>query len=145
MPQRTLGNLLKKRRQQLSLTRQALADRLGVNPGHVGYLEAGQRKPSLALLERLADTLDLHGPRLFLLAYPEAQSLLKSRDNRKPQRSAWQRLAGNRALRAKERISPAELKVLKEISRLGRVSSERRLLLVLRAIRLAFEGDWKQW
>jgi hypothetical protein len=44
-------------------------------------------------------------------------------------------------MRAKERVSPAELKVLKEISRVGRVSSKRQLLFVLRAIRLAFEED----
>lgn len=71
--------------------------------------------------------------------------LLEPLDNRKPEKAAWQRIAGNKALCAKARVSPAELKVLKEVSRLGRVSSERQLLFVLRSIRLALEDDQQGW
>jgi len=104
------------------------------------------RKPSLRLLRRIADTLALDARELFLLARPaEARFLWESQDRGKPVKSAWQRLADNQALRAKARISSAELKVLKAVSLLGRVSSERQLLFVLRAIRLAIEDDWKRW
>jgi hypothetical protein len=104
------------------------------------------RKPSLRLLRRIADTLDLDARELFLLARPaEARFLWESRNSGRQEKSAWQRLADDQALRAKARISPAELKVLKAVSLLGRISSERQLLFVLRAIRLAIEDDWKRW
>jgi transcriptional regulator with XRE-family HTH domain len=146
MPQRTFGELLKKKRQELSLTQRALAGRLGITAAHVAWLESGARKPSLTLLQRIADTLDLDARKLFPLSYPaEARCLRESRNNVKSEKSAWQRLAGNRALRARERVSPAEMKVLREISRLGRVSSERQLLFVLKSVRLAFEEDPQRW
>jgi hypothetical protein len=87
------------------------------------------------VLHRVAQTLHLDAPKLFVLSYPaEARIFRSSRNSGKPEVAAWQRLAANKALRAKERISPGELKVLKEVSRLGRISSERQLLFVLRSI-----------
>jgi transcriptional regulator with XRE-family HTH domain len=145
MPKKAFGELLKKKRQELSLTQRALAGRLGISPAYLASLEWGERKPSLVVLQRVAQTLHLDAPKLFVLSYPaEARVFRGSRNSGKPE-SAWQRLAANKALRAKERISPAELKVLKEVSRLGRVSSERQLLFVLRSIRLAFEKDRQRW
>jgi hypothetical protein len=98
------------------------------------------------MLQGLADSLNLDAQDIFLLVRPvEARSLLNSRNNQRAKDSTWQKLAANKALLAKERISRAELKFLKEIGRLGRVSSERQLLLVLRSIRLAFEEDRNRW
>ena len=146
MPEKTLGSLLRKKRHELVLTQRVLADRLGVTPSHIVALEAGKRTPSLPLLQGLANTLNLDAQQVFLLVRPAAaRSSLKSGNDRKPKNSTWQKLAGNKALRARERISPAELRVLKEVSQLGRVSSERRLLLVLRSIRLAFQEDRNRW
>jgi transcriptional regulator with XRE-family HTH domain len=141
-PKGAFGSLLKRKREELSLTQRALAGRLGLSPAYVASLEWGERKPSLVVLHRVAQTLHLDAPKLFVLSYPaEARIFQSSRNSGRTEVSAWQRLAANRALRAKERISPAELKVLKEVSRLGRVSSERQLLFVLRSIRLLFEDD----
>jgi transcriptional regulator with XRE-family HTH domain len=143
---RTFGNLLKDRRQKLSLTQRALADRLGVSSTFVTSLETGHRGPSLQMVLRVAEILHLEAHKLFLLSHPaEVRFLRQSRNSGKRVKSAWRRLAANKALRAKERISPAELKVLKEVSRLGRVSSERQLLFVLRSIRLACEDDRMLW
>ena len=47
--------MVKHRRQALGLTQRQLAEMLGVKGSHVAYLENGRRKPSLALLKRLAD------------------------------------------------------------------------------------------
>jgi transcriptional regulator with XRE-family HTH domain len=128
----------------LSLTQRALAARLSLSPAYVASLEWGERKPSLVVLHRVSQTLHLDAPKLFVLSYPaEARIFGSSRNGGKPEVSAWQRLATNKALRAKERVSPGELKVLKEVSRLGRISSERQLLFVLRSIRLSFEDDWR--
>ena len=97
------------------------------------------------MFQRLADALNLDAQQIFLLIRPaEARSLLKS-GNRKAKNSTWQKLAANKALLTKERISRAELRFLKEIGRLARVSSERQLLLVLCSIRLAFEEDRNRW
>jgi transcriptional regulator with XRE-family HTH domain len=67
--QKTLGEMVKHRRQTLSLTQRQLAEMLGVKGSHVAYLERGRRRPSLALLKRLADVLELDRWQLFLLAY----------------------------------------------------------------------------
>jgi transcriptional regulator with XRE-family HTH domain len=144
MAKRNFGDLLKSKRRELSLSRSGLADQLGISPTHVASLQAGLRKPSFRLLQRVADTFDLDGQKLFLLCYPaEARFLGQSRNSGKPGKSTWQRFAANKALLAKERVSSAELKVLKEVSQIGRVSSARQLLFVLRSIRLAFEDDWR--
>ena len=58
---KTLGEIVKHRRQTRGLTQRQLAEMLGVKGSHVAYLESGGRKPSLALLKRLADVLEF-GP-----------------------------------------------------------------------------------
>jgi len=144
MPEGTFGSLLKRKRQELALTRRAFADRLGITAAHVAWLESGGRKPSLTLLQRIADDLDLRAQELLVLSHgAEVGGFRYSWDGSHAGQpdSAWKRFAANEGLRAKERISPAEFAVLEEISRLGRVSSERQLLFVLRAIRLAFQEE----
>jgi len=145
MPKKTFGSLLKQKRQELSLSRQALADRLGVTAAHVSWLEAGHRRPSFKLLHRVADNFDLDVHELLVFFYlGEGNS--PWRDNHGPGKldNVWKRFAANEGLRVKERISAAEFTVLEGISRLGRLSSERQLLLVLRSIRLAFDDDLMQ-
>jgi transcriptional regulator with XRE-family HTH domain len=56
---RNLGELLKARREGLSLTQRSLAQKLGVEASHVAFIESGRRKPSLKLVGRIADTLGL--------------------------------------------------------------------------------------
>ena len=72
MKKETLGQVLKQRRAAYALTQRELARKLGVKASHVAYLENGRRRPSLSLLSRLANTLDLDRQRLFLLVHPEA-------------------------------------------------------------------------
>jgi transcriptional regulator with XRE-family HTH domain len=59
MKKETLGQVLKQRREAYALTQRELAHKLGVKASHVAYLENGRRRPSLSLLARLADTLEL--------------------------------------------------------------------------------------
>ena len=70
MSEETFGKVLKQARQALGLSQQALAQKFGVRASHVGYLEQGRRRPSLSLLNALADTLGLDKERLFLLLTP---------------------------------------------------------------------------
>ena len=54
-----LYNRLAVLRAERGLSRQALADGLGVNYQTVGYLERGEYNPSLELAFRIADLFDL--------------------------------------------------------------------------------------
>src|SRR6266852_6330116 len=76
LPERTFGVLLEKKRRELSLSRQALADRLGVSPSHIAWLERGNRAPSLTMFQRLADALNLDAQQIFLLVRPAAARFL---------------------------------------------------------------------
>src|SRR5207248_6404709 len=92
--QKAFGELVRERRQTLSLTQAQLARKLGVKGSHIAYLEMARRRPSLALIKRLADVLELDRSQLFLLAHPEAKSLLPTAEHPAPPEDpvkAWQR------------------------------------------------------
>ncbi len=76
MKKKTLGSVLKDRREFLRLTQRELAAKLGVKASHVAYLENGRRRPSLSLLHRLSTVMGLDSETIFLLAHPEAKELL---------------------------------------------------------------------
>ncbi len=132
------GQVLKERRQALALSQRALAAKLGVKASHVAYLEMGRRKPSLALLKRLADTLGLDRQRLFVLARPEARALIgpsiRPASPRRPDQ-AWRQLVSDRALLARYEVTRRELRALKGLSLLGYVLSPREFLAILTLIR----------
>ena len=110
---------------------------------HVAYLETGRRRPSLALLKRLADVLELDRWQLFLLAHPEAKSLLSSRAAPAPLEDptkAWQRFVSTRTLRARYHITRREIQALKHLSLLGYVLTELEFLAVLTLIRQPGDG-----
>lgn len=54
-----VGNIIKRRRMELGLTQQDVADRAGISRQYVAEIEAGRRKPTLATLERLFLVLGL--------------------------------------------------------------------------------------
>lgn len=61
-------------RARAGLSRQELADAVGVHYQTVGYLERGEYAPSLALALRLAELLDVPVEQLFSLApFPTPQ------------------------------------------------------------------------
>ena len=133
-----LDELIRRRREALGLSKSELARRLGVVRTHVGFLERGQHRPSISLIKRLASTLGLDARRLFLLSYPEARFLFIGREKRvrhKPD-DVWRRFANDRALRELHRVTARELEVLRQVSRLGSISTPRQLLFVLNTIRV---------
>jgi transcriptional regulator with XRE-family HTH domain len=71
-----LGQLLRARRAALRLTQRSFAEKLGVEVGHVAFIESGRRKPSLKLVARIADSLGLDRQDVLFLARPEARALL---------------------------------------------------------------------
>jgi predicted ATPase/transcriptional regulator with XRE-family HTH domain len=57
--QQAVGDLLRRYREAAGLSQEALAERAGVSPRGLLYLERGQRRPYPATLHRLADALAL--------------------------------------------------------------------------------------
>jgi transcriptional regulator with XRE-family HTH domain len=144
MKKKTLGQILKQQREAFALTQRELARKLGVKASHVAYLENGRRRPSLSLLGRIADTMGLNKQQLFLLAHPEARSLVTAK--REPSEAsvrdgAWRRFSKDRALLARNRVTPREMRVLQQVNMLGRVSSPRQYLFILNSIRQAVSEE----
>lgn len=134
---RTLGAVLKEQREALALTQRALAQKVGVRASHIAYLENGRRNPSLSLLGRIAKTLGLNKQGLFLLAFPEAKTLVNPAAPAAPEKpeQAWRRFLSDRALLMRYRVTRREIRVLKHLSLLGSVLSPREFLAVLTLIR----------
>jgi transcriptional regulator with XRE-family HTH domain len=143
MKKKTLGEVLKQRRETLALTQRELARKLNVKPSHVAYLEKDRRRPSLGLVSRLADVMGLEKEPLFLLAHPEASSLLSARREAPPhdRDQVWRDFAGNKALLARHNVRPRELKILSQVNTLGKITAPRNFLFILNAIRQAVEEE----
>jgi transcriptional regulator with XRE-family HTH domain len=144
LKKKTLGEILKARRALLQLTQRELALKLGVKPSHVAYLESNRRRPSLGLLSRIADVLDLPKESLFVLAHPEASSLLGTPRNAEPRQErdqAWREFTGNKALLARHQVKSRELKVLSQVNLLGKITAPRQFVFILNAIRQAVEEE----
>lgn len=54
---RRLGERLRNIRQSRRMTQEELAEKVGLHPTHIAKMEAGDRSPSLATVERLATAL----------------------------------------------------------------------------------------
>jgi transcriptional regulator with XRE-family HTH domain len=140
MSEQTFGKVLKQARLSLGLSQQKLARGLGVRASHIGYLEQGRRRPSLTLLNALAETLGVDKERLFLLSHPEAKGLIKDSavklENPK-QSDAWKELLADKATLIRNNVTAKELKVLSHIALLGSVLKPRDYLFILNSIRQA--------
>ena len=144
MKKKTLGEILKARRGELALTQRELASKLNVKPSHVAYLEKDRRRPSLALVSRIAAVMGLDKETLFLLAHPEASSLFSARREPAPRHDSgkvWNQFAGNKSLLTRHRVNPRELKVLSQVNLLGKISAPRNFLFILNAIRQAVDEE----
>ncbi|HXN85660.1 MAG TPA: helix-turn-helix transcriptional regulator [Candidatus Binataceae bacterium] len=143
MSERNLGPIIKEARTALRLTQRELAAEVGVKASHIAYIENDQRKPSLGLLKRLAETLGLEPRKMLFLAHPEAKYL--TGDVRKPStqsaRSSWNRFSSNRILLRRHNVTRTELKVLKQVSLMENVADPRNYLFILNSIRLAGDRD----
>jgi transcriptional regulator with XRE-family HTH domain len=140
----TLGQVLKQRRSAYDYTQRELAKKLGVKASHIAYLENGRRRPSLSLLSRISDTLELDKKRLFLLAHPEAQWIVGDRPEASPDKrreDAWRKFAADRGTLNRHKVTARELKVLKNVNMLGRVSAPGQFIFILNAIRQAVEEE----
>ena len=136
----SFGMILRRRRRQLELTQHQVARRVGVRANYVGYLERDMRRPSTAVLVKLAKALDLESEELFFLANPLVRGFIHT-EAPDPQESAWQSFRTNRRLHTRHGITHAELKALQQVSALGPVRSSRDYLFILQAIRQALQAE----
>ena len=140
MKKRTLGGVIREARILLGLSQRQLAEEIGVKGSHIAYIEAGARHPSLRLLSSIADVLDLEKSKLFLLLHPDAQDFVPSNRPAAPRpNEAWEQFLRSRALLRRNKITSAELRVLKQMNMLGVVISPRMFLFVLNSMRQSLQ------
>lgn len=76
--QRVIYNRIALFRADRGMTRKALADRVGVNPQTIGFLERGDYKPSLELALKLAEVFSVSVDLLFSFRpFPPVAELLR--------------------------------------------------------------------
>ena len=106
-----LGRVLKAARMRCGLTQEQLGSQSGATAAHLAHLENDQRQPSLELLSRLAQALQLAPDKLFLLAHPEARALFRGQARSRPRRDqAWRAFIKKKELLARYNVQPHELK-----------------------------------
>lgn len=62
---RVLSKKIRKRRKELDITQENLAEKIGVSRVYIGYLEQGRNVPSLEILEKIAKALKIKLSELF--------------------------------------------------------------------------------
>lgn len=72
----TLGTNIRLYRQQKGLTQESLAEKLDVSSSYIGYVERGQKSPSLQLMERISEVLEVE-PALLLSKSDDENDELK--------------------------------------------------------------------
>lgn len=135
-----LGSTIREGRTAMGLSQQELAGKAGVQASYIAYIENDRRRPSLPVLRRIAQALGLNPREMFFLSHPEARTLLEEKQQRAAARSkdeAWRQFRSNEPLLRRHRVTPAELKMLKQVSMLSSVSSPRHFFFILNAIRQA--------
>jgi transcriptional regulator with XRE-family HTH domain len=137
MTKRTLGSVVKEARNGARMPQRELAAAIGVKASHIAYIENGHRKPSISLINRLAETLGVSGKELLVLAHPEAKQIVDGDHPSGKRGEAWQRFVSNRALLKRHAVTQGELKVLKQIAMLEDVAHPGHFVFVLNAIRQA--------
>ena len=140
MTKRTLGSVVKDARDGARMSQRELAEDIGVKASHIAYIESGQRKPSISLINRLSETLGLNARELLVLAHPEAKRIVEGSASPAKKVDPWQRFISNKSLLRRHAITPPELDVLKRVSMLNRVAHPEHFIFILSTIRLAAEN-----
>lgn len=56
---RAIGNKIQKRRKELDLTQEDLAEKVGISRAYMGFIEQGRNAPSLEVLEKISKHLKI--------------------------------------------------------------------------------------
>lgn len=69
------GEAILRRRKALGLTQAQVAEQIGVQSNYIVYLEKGQRRPSDAILMKIAEALGLPAAELHLMVHPNLREI----------------------------------------------------------------------
>jgi transcriptional regulator with XRE-family HTH domain len=130
------GQAIRERRRRLGLTQQEVAGKVATSVIYIGLLETGKRRPSAAVVGRLAEALGLERGELFFLANPEARTLVNG-DSKPAVGSAWEEFRNNEYLQKAHKVTPAEMELLSRVALMGELRSSRDLMFVLNTVRQA--------
>ena len=62
---KAIGKRIQKRRKEVGITQEELAEKVGISRAYMGYIEQGRNAPSLEILEKIAKLLRLSLKELF--------------------------------------------------------------------------------
>lgn len=138
-PTTTLGEYLRKRRQELELTQKELGTRLGIAPNLITYWEKGQRQPPDSILKNLARLLELPQDTLYLKAHPEFSEFvtLDPRTGGLQRRlsPALEALKKDKELRAQQKITDEDITQLASIHMRGEIRAKEDYVFLLMSMR----------
>jgi transcriptional regulator with XRE-family HTH domain len=132
---RNFGEVIRQRRRQLDLTQEEVAHNIRTSIPYVGHLEANKRRPSEAIVARLADVLGLDCGELFFLANPGARALLE--EVHPNGASSWEEFRRDERLLRAFGVTPPELDMLSQVALMGEVRSVRDFVYILNTVRQA--------
>jgi len=132
---RLLRDVIKARREAVGLSQRELARSVAVTASHIAYIESGRRRPSHSLLFQLARSLRVSQQELFAAAYPELKPLISAAPPAANREDAWR---GFIAIAGRYAVTPREMSVMRQISRLCRISRPQSYLSILNSIRQSF-------
>lgn len=140
------GNTIYRRRKALGLTQEALAEKVGVKPTYIGYLERGKRHASPRIAGALAEHLSLNKAYLFLLSEPHVREFLNVSDEAyeiqgEPLPQSLLDLEGDTALRLAHHIGDEEMTVLKRCAFLGETTGKQDWVFFWETIQRIFRTD----
>ncbi len=140
----TFGDIIYRRRKALNMTQEALAEKVGVKPTYIGYLERGKRHASPRIAGALADHLGLNRSYLFLASNPVIRDFLNINEetyelSEQPLPQSLLDLRDDKSLREMHKISDDEIENLTRLSFLGEARDKFDYVLLLQVIRRVFE------
>jgi len=101
-----------------------------------------RRRPSLSLLGRIAEALELEREPLFEPC--EAKPFIDTRRKTSPAKSTdrvWHDFKSNRQMLARHDVTGPELKTLSQVSLNGKITAPRNFIFILNSIREAAEEE----
>jgi transcriptional regulator with XRE-family HTH domain len=138
----TFGAILLRRRKELGLTQSQLAQRIGVQPNYIVYLEKGERKPSDRTVMKIARALELDKADLYLAANPHVREFLTINEENQIQRDdlpdGLRRLLDDGELCRRLEVSDDEIAGVSQLRLRGRVTTAEQYLTLILFLRRLF-------
>lgn len=138
------GEIIFRRRKALGMTQEALAEKVGVKPTYIGYLERGKRHASPRIAGLLAEHLGLNKSYLYLASNPVVREFLPINDEtyeltERPLPQSMIDLKADQDLRKIHSITDEEITKLERLAFLGEPRNKFDYVMLLQVFRRVFE------